>query len=199
MSTEKVIRPFPTLPDPSTYSHLTHKERMISGCLYHPMDDELVKGRAAARKLIHQYNNTDPEDEPTRREILKKLLNPDCSEKKLFIEIPFRVDYGYNITAGDNLQVNFNCVFLDCAKITIGDNCLMAAGVQLYTATHPVDPKYRQDNDDYGELAFPIKIGNNVWIGGQAIICPGVTIGDNSVIGAGSVVVRSSNSNKFYS
>lgn len=192
MATEKVIKPFPTMPDPATYSHLTEKERMLAGYLYRPTDSVLVKERGAARKLIYQFNNQEPEDDPApiRREILRKLFNPDCSEKKLFVESPFRVDYGYNISAGDNLVVNFNCVFLDCAKITIGNDCMIAPGVQIYTATHPVDPKYRRFSDEYRELAFPVKIGDNVWIGGQAVIGPGVTIGDNSVVGAGSVVVK---------
>lgn len=183
-------RTYLTEPDPKTYEHLTQKERMISGYPYHYLDDELVKERKDARKLIGQYNAVDADDEDVRQEILKKLLNPTCQDKKIFIEPPFRVDYGYNITIGNNFIANFDCVFLDCAPITIGDNCMMAPGVHIYAATHPVNAKYRLDNDDYYELAYPITIGNNVWIGGKAIICPGVNIGDNAVIGAGSVVVK---------
>lgn len=190
MASASTIRPFPPMPDPKEYEHLSEKERMIGGYPYRPADSLLTKERLAARKLIQQYNTTDIEDEATRRKILEKLLNPDSRQKKLFIEPPFRVDYGYNISVGDNFQVNFNCVFLDCATITIGDSCLIAPGVQIYTAKHPIDPKYRKDNDEYRELAAPVKIRHNVWIGGQAIICPGVTIGDNSIIGAGSVVVK---------
>lgn len=182
-------RPLPPQPDIKLYEHLSEKDRMNGGFPYKPMDEQLFKERLDARKLIQKFNRLDVEEEPTRQEILRKLFNPACGEK-LFVEAPFRVDYGYNITAGNNLQVNFGCVFLDCAPITIGENCLMAPNVHLYAATHPLDAKYRQDNDDYYELAYPIKIGDNCWIGGQSIICPGVTIGNNVTIGAGSVVTK---------
>lgn len=183
-------RPLPPKPDIKLYEHLNEKERMIAGFPYNPFDETLLKERSAARKLIQTYNASDAENEDERRKILDNLLNPACRGKKLFIEPPFRVDYGYNITAGNNLQANFGCVMLDCAPITIGENCLIAPGVHLYAATHPIDPKYRQDNEDYYELAYPIKIGDNCWIGGQAVICPGVTIGNNVTVGAGSIVTK---------
>lgn len=182
-------------PDINEYKHLSEKERMISGYPYVPGDKQLCDERTKARKLTNKYNALEVDDEKARQKILDELLNSACCGKKLFIESPFRVDYGYNLTFGNNLQVNFDCVFLDCAPITIGDNCLMAPGVHIYAATHPLSAKYRQDNDEYYELAFPVKIGNNVWIGGKAIICPGVTIGDNVVIGAGAVVVKDVPSN----
>lgn len=182
-------------PDIKLYEHLTEKERMIAGFPYNPADQVLLDERTFARKLIKKYNALEVDDEKSRQDVLDELLNPACRGKKLFLEAPFRVDYGYNLTFGNNLQVNFDCVFLDCAPITIGDNCLMAPGVHIYAATHPVDAKYRQDNEEYYELAFPVKIGNNVWIGGKAVICPGVTIGDNVVIGAGAVVVKDVPSN----
>src|SRR5262249_16391729 len=103
------------------------------------------------------------------------------------VEPPFHCDYGSNIRAGSRLFLNFGCVFLDCAPITIGDNCLFAPGVHLYAATHPLDPAVPTSG---GEYALPIPIGNNAWLGGGAIVCPGVTIGDDAVVGAGSVVTR---------
>lgn len=163
---------------------------MIAGFPYNKNDEQLLKGRAAARALIQKYNSLDVEEEPERQAILADLLNPACKETKKFAEPPFRVDYGYNITVGNNFYANFGCVILDCAPITIGDNCLMAPNVHLYAATHPLNAKYRQDNEDYHELAYPITIGDNCWIGGQAIIRPGVTIGNNVTVGAGSVVTK---------
>lgn len=192
---DTVKRPAAVKPDIKLYEHLSEKERMIAGFPYSPFDKQLVEERTKARKLVQKYNSLGSEDEEGRQKILDELLNPACKGKKLFIEPTLRVDYGYNLTFGNNLGVNFDCVFLDCAPITIGDNCLMAPGVHIYAATHPVDAKYRQDNEDYYELAYPVKIGNNCWIGGRAIICPGVTIGDNVVIGAGAVVVKDVPSN----
>lgn len=181
----------PAKPDPKEYEHLNQKERMLAGYPYRPGYSVLREERSAARKLTSQFNNSDAQDKEGRRNILKQLLNPSCRDNKIFIEPPFRCDYGYNITIGNNVEMNFDCVFLDCASITIGKNCLIAPGVHIYAATHPIDAKHRQDNDDYYELAFPITIGDNVWIGGKAIICPGVTIGDNSVIGAGTSIIQS--------
>lgn len=194
-STASVKRALPEEIDRKLYEHLTHKERMIAGFPYDPLDDELLKERIAARKLTRQFNQIDDEDTDGRRAIIDKLFNPNSKYQKIIIEPPFQVDYGYNITVGNNLQVNFGCVILDCAPINIGDNCLVAPGVQIYAATHPLNAKYRQDNEDYYELAYPVTIGNNVWIGGHAIICPGVTIGDNCVIGAGAVVTKNVPSN----
>lgn len=176
--------------DPSEYAHLTQKERMNAGYPYIPWDDELTRDRARARKLIREFNATDEEDVAGQRAALEKLFNPECRGRKFIIEKTLHVDYGYNITHGENLQMNFDCVILDCAPVTIGDNVLFAPGVHIYAATHPLNARHRKDNDDYYELAFPVKIGNNVWIGGKAVICPGVVVGDNSVIGAGSVVVK---------
>lgn len=191
----KEIRPLPTPPNPSEYEHLSAKERMIAGYPYRPGDAELCKDRANARRQIVKFNNADADDEDTRQSLLKDLLHPSCKDKKIFFDPPFRVDYGYNISVGNNLQANFNLVILDCAPIKIGNDCLIAPNVHIYAATHPIDPKHRQDNDDYYELAQPVTIGNTVWIGGQTTICPGVTIGDNVVIGAGSVVVKDVPSN----
>lgn len=189
MSTE-VKRALPPKPDIKLYEHLNEKERMLAGFPYRPSDKQLCDDRFNARILVKKFNELEVDDAKGRQEVMDKLFHPACHGKKLFLEAPIRVDYGYNLTFGNNLQVNFDCVFLDCAPITIGDNCLMAPGVHIYAATHPVDPKHRKDDDEYYELAYPVKIGNNVWIGGKAVICPGVTIGDNCVIGAGAVVVK---------
>lgn len=119
-------RPLPPKPDIKLYEHLTEKERMNAGYPYRPGDPQLCADRAKARKLVKKFNELDPDDEKCRQEIMDELFNPACRGKKLFLESPMRVDYGYNLTFGNNLQVNFDCVFLDCAPITIGDNCLMA-------------------------------------------------------------------------
>lgn len=174
------------------YAHLTEKERMNAGYPYVPMDAELTRDRATARKLVREFNATDEEDAAGQRAVLEKMFNPLCRRKNFIIEKTLHVDYGYNITHGENFIVNFDCVILDCAPITIGDNVMLAPGVHIYAATHPLNARHRKLDDDlnYYELAFPVKIGNNVWIGGRAVICPGVIIGDNSVIGAGSVVIK---------
>lgn len=103
-------------------------------------------------------------------------LSPACHGKKIFFEAPIRIDYGYNLPFGNNLQVGFDCLFLDCAPIIIGDNCLMAPGVHIYAALHTIDPKHRKNDEEYYQLAYPVNIGDSVWIGGRAVICPGVTI-----------------------
>lgn len=129
--TEKVIKPFPPAVDPSLYAHLTQKERMIAGYPYRPGDRELGDDRMAARQLIHKYNNTAPLERQVRREILRELLHPDSSDKAVYMLPPLRVDYGYNIKVGNNVEFNYDCVILDCAPITIGDNCLVAPGVHM--------------------------------------------------------------------
>lgn len=182
-------------PDLKEYEHLSQKERMIAGYPYRPGNQELCDERLATRRLTYKFNRADPDDEKTKKEVLQQLFHPSCKDTKMFVEADFRCDYGYNIKVGNNLQANFGLVILDCAPVTIGDNCLIAPNVHIYAATHPIDVKHRQDNDDYYELAKPVTIGDNVWIGGQSTICPGVTIGDNVVIGAGSVVTRDVPSN----
>lgn len=185
---KELKRPLPQEPDIKLYEHLSEKERMLAGFPYKAFGKGLSEERATARRLVKKYNEND--DAKVRQEIMDQLLNPACRGKKILVESPFHVDYGYNLTFGDNFQANYGCVFLDCATITIGDNCLLAPSVHIYAATHTIDPKHRKDDDEYYELAYPVKIGDNVWIGGEAIIGPGVTIGDNCVIGAGAVVMK---------
>ncbi|GAX35810.1 sugar O-acetyltransferase [Nodularia sp. NIES-3585] len=163
----------------------TEKQKMLSGELYLADDLELVSGRNRASRLLRMYNTTTEVQEAQRKQILQELFGK--LGNKVTIVPPFYCDYGTNIDAGDGLYMNFGCVILDCNLVTFGENVLCAPYVQIYAAYHPTEPEIRLSGR---ELAAPVNIGNNVWIGGSAIICPGVTIGDNTTIGAGSVVVK---------
>ncbi len=169
----------------------SEKEKMLSGELYRACDEELVQDRIKARFLIAQYNATTPIETDKRKDILNQLLH---AKNNVSIEPPFYCDYGYNIEIGENFFANFLCVILDVNKVRIGDNVMFGPNVQIYTATHPLDAKERIKGP---ELAKPITIGDNVWIGGGVIICPGVIIGNNTTIGAGSVVTKSIPDNVF--
>lgn len=158
---------------------------MLAGELYNPADSELLQGRINARGLTRIYNQTIETDDKKRTDILKELFG--STGKNLYIEPTFRCDYGYNIHVGENFYANFDCVFLDVCEIQIGDNCFIAPGVHIYTATHPLDPKERISGKEYGK---PVTIGHNVWIGGRAVINPGVNIGNNVVIASGAVVTK---------
>lgn len=163
----------------------TEREKMLAGELYRSADPELVAARQRARRLTRLYNAT-AESEPDRRiELLRELFGRTGA--RFEVEPPFHCDYGENIHASDNLYVNFGCVFLDCNRITIGRNAFLGPGVHIYAATHPVDPRVRSNGV---EFALPVKIGDDVWIGGGSVVCPGVTIGDGVTVGAGSVVTR---------
>ncbi|SHK17988.1 maltose O-acetyltransferase [Desulforamulus aeronauticus DSM 10349] len=157
----------------------------MNGELYNAADPQLLRERLKARMLTRLYNQTLETEENKRTELLQELFG--STEKNLYIEPTFRCDYGYNIHVGENFYANFDCVFLDVCEIRIGDNCFIAPGVHIYTATHPLNPTERISGVEYG---LPVKIGNNVWIGGRAIINPGVTIGNNVVIASGAVVTR---------
>ena len=135
------------------------------------------------RKIVQEFNRTDCCDTKTLRKLTEKMFGK-CG-KNCCVTQPFYCDYGKNIFVGENFYTNYNCVILDVAKVEIGDNVLFAPNVAVYTAGHPIHPDARNAGYEYGR---PIKIGNNVWIGGNSIILPDVTIGDNCVIGAGSVV-----------
>jgi maltose O-acetyltransferase len=158
---------------------------MLAGELYWSAEADLVERRMRARDLLARFNESGPRETQTRKDILGSLLG--AAGSGLWIEPPFFCDYGENIRVGDNVFLNFNCVFLDCAPITIGSNVLFAPGVQLYAAYHPMDHVIRAKALEY---AAPITIGDDVWFGGGVIVCPGVKIGARSVIGAGSVVTR---------
>lgn len=143
------------------------------------------------KKILKKYNKLADEDQVGKRKILNELLNPACRGKQIFIEQPFYTFLGYNLTVGENFFANINCFLQDCETITIGDNCMFAPNVHIYTGTHPVDPKARQE---YG-LWYPVVIGNDVWIGGGSVVCPGVTIGDNVTVAARSTVYKDVPSN----
>jgi len=164
---------------------ITEKEKMLTGEYYNAMDSQLSAERAKARQLTHRLNVTEYGDPEAAVKILKELI-PE-SGKHFWIEPPFYCDYGYNIKVGDAVYFNFNCVVLDVMPVTIGSNVLFGPNVQIYTATHPVDAEERRK---WLEFAETITIGDDCWIGGGAIICPGVTIGDRCVIGAGAVVTK---------
>lgn len=164
---------------------MTEKEKMLNGKAYKAFGEELLGERQHAKEMIFEYNNLHPNEIYKRNEIIKKLFNKVSDN--FFIEPPFRCDYGYNISVGENFYTNYNCTILDCAKVTIGDNVMFAPNVSLFTAGHPVHFEPRNAGLEY---AFPITIGNNVWIGGGVIINPDITIGDNVVIGSGSVVTK---------
>lgn len=157
----------------------TEKEKMLAGELYFAYDPELTRDREQARELLWQAN----------RENDQKLLHQLFAEagEGSFVQLPFYCDYGFNIHLGKRVFFNFNCVLLDVLPIRIGDGCQIGPAVQIYTADHPRDASLRAQDLELGQ---PVTIGRNVWIGGGAIILPGVTIGDNAIIGAGSVVTR---------
>jgi len=161
------------------------KQKMLRGELYNAADSELANERRQARLLIKQLNDSRDDQQELRQQILKDLIPSQGSG--LWIEPPFYCDYGSNISAGDKVFFNFNCIILDVMKVTIGSNVLFGPSVQIYTAMHPMNWKERASGL---EFAKPITIGSDVWIGGGAVLCPGITIGSRSVIGAGSVVTK---------
>jgi maltose O-acetyltransferase len=163
----------------------TEKEKMLSGELYNAMDSELTKERLQARLLVKQLNDSGEDEAAKRARIIKNLI-PNAGAH-LWLQPPFYCDYGTNIIIGDDVFFNFNCVVLDVARVIIGHRTKLGPNVQIYTATHPVDYKERATGLEYGKA---ITIGEDVWVGGSAIICPGVTIGDRTVIGSGSVVTK---------
>ncbi len=170
----------------------TEKEKMLAGKPYKGFDEELLLERQLAKELIFEFNALRPSELKERNEILKRLLGK--TGKNYFFEPPFRCDYGYNIEIGENFYTNYNLIILDCANVTIGNNVLIGPNVGIFTAGHPLHPDLRKQE---WEHAYPIEIKDNVWIGGHAVINPGVSIGENSVIGAGSVVTKNIPANVF--
>ncbi len=162
----------------------TEKQKMLAGELYDPIDPVLSQERDHCRNLCLALNATREEQKEERQRLLNELFG---KETDAWIQPPFFCDYGSNIVLGTKVFFNFNCVVLDVMPVTIGDNVLFGPAVQIYTATHPISAVERRK---WLESARPITIGSDVWVGGGAVICPGVTIGDRSVIGAGSVVTR---------
>lgn len=165
---------------------MTEKEKSQLGQLYDAnYDAELIAERMAAAELCHDYNLLRPSQTEERDRLLSRLLGK--KGRNCNIVQPFHCDLGYNIEVGDNFFANYNCVILDEAKVRFGDNVFIAPNCGFYCAGHPLDTEQRNRGLEY---AYPITVGNNVWIGAQVCVLPGVTIGDNTVIGAGSVVTR---------
>ena len=158
-------------------------ERRDKGMAY-ISDDSVMEQQKRARILTQKLNTMDRSDFKGLGDVVKELLG---QSEGAWINPPFYCDYGFNIEVGKNFFANYNCTMLDVAKITIGENCFMASNVAIYTAGHPIHPDSRNSMYEYG---IPVTIGDNVWIGGNTVICPGVTIGSNCVIGAGSVVTK---------
>ena len=158
---------------------------MLAGELYRAADPELEADMARAQELLERYNATGHAEQDLRDELLRELLGEVGGG--VVVKPPFRCDYGRYISIGARTFVNYDCVLLDVAPIRIGAACQIATCVQLLTATHPIDREARRDGWEYGQ---PIVLGDNVWLGGGAIVCPGVTIGDDTVVGAGAVVTR---------
>jgi maltose O-acetyltransferase len=162
----------------------SEKEKMLAGELYDPLDGDLVRAREQARDLCQDLNATREKDQDARRRILIELFGK--GGKSVWMQPPFFCDYGSNILLGERVFFNFNCVVLDVCVVKIGDFTLFGPAVQIYTATHPINAELRRKQ----EFGKPVEIGSDVWVGGGAIICPGVKIGSKTVIGAGSVVTR---------
>lgn len=163
----------------------TDKERMLAQKLYMVGVGELATDNKKSRRLTRLFNNTTEEQQEYRIELLQQLF--ESVGEKVFIEPPFRCDYGCHITVGNNFYANFDCIIIDVAKVNIGNNVFFGPRVGVYTAGHPIDPDVRNTLLEFGK---EIKIGNNVWVGGNTVINPGVTIGNNVVIGSGSIVTK---------
>lgn len=162
----------------------SEKEKMLAGELYDPLDAELVRARERARDLCRDLNATRERDQEIRRSILRELFGQGGDS--VWMQPPFFCDYGSNILLGERAFFNFNCVVLDVCVVKVGDFTMFGPGVQIYTATHPMNAELRRKQ----EFAKPIEIGSDVWVGGGAILCPGIRIGSKAVIGAGSVVTK---------
>ena len=165
---------------------MTEKEKMLAHKMYDAnYDKELLENRRKIKELCYDYNQLRPSDEFGRQALLKKILGK--TGKNFLIEPPFWCDYGYNIEIGENFYSNHNLVILDAGKVTFGDNVFIAPNCGFHTSGHPIDCERRNRGLEY---AYPITVGDNVWIGAGVQVMPGVTIGSNVVIGGGSVVVR---------
>lgn len=164
---------------------MKEKERMLQGKLYIAQGKALKEDNKKCRRLTRLFNNTTEEQVEYRSELLKELFK--STGERLYIEPPFRCDYGCNISVGENFYANYDCIILDVCNVNIGNNVFFAPRVNIFTAGHPVDAEIRNEMLEFGK---PVTIGNSVWVGGNTVINPGVTIGNNVVIGSGSVVTK---------
>lgn len=162
----------------------SEKEKMLAGELYDALDPELVEARERARDLCQDLNATREREQAVRRRILTELLG--SGGESVWMQPPFYCDYGSNIYLGQRVYFNFNCVILDVCEVRVGDFSFFGPAVQIYTGTHPFNYQLRRTQ----EFGKPVTIGSDVWVGGSAIILPGVTIGSRTIIGAGSVVTK---------
>lgn len=162
----------------------SEKEKMLAGELYDPLDPELVQARERARDLCQDLNATRESEQETRRALLEQLFGRGGDS--VWMQPPFFCDYGKHVLLGKRVFFNFNCIVLDVCQVKVGDFTLFGPAVQIYTATHPMNAELRRTQ----EFGKPVEIGADVWVGGGAIICPGVKIGSKTVIGAGSVVTK---------
>lgn len=164
---------------------MNQKERMLAELPYKAWLDGLEEERVETRKKVYAYNRLEPTDFAVLGEEIKKIFGK--TGENITVEQPFHCDYGTNIEVGENFYANFNFTVLDVARVKIGNNCMMAPNVSIYTAGHPLHPDSRNSGYEYG---IGVTIGDNVWVGGNVVINPGVRIGNNVVIGSGSVVTR---------
>lgn len=165
---------------------MTEKEKMLAGMIYDAnYDEDLIREREACKELCYDYNLLRPSQKEEREELIGRIFGK--VKGACCVTAPFWCDYGYNIEVGENFYTNHNCVILDAAKVTFGDNVFIAPDCGFYTAGHPIDVERRNQGLEY---AYPITVGDNVWIGGGVKVMPGVTIGSNVVIGGGSVVTK---------
>lgn len=170
---------------------MSEKDKMLAGEIYDAnYDEELLKERMKTKDMCYEYNSLKPSDVEKKQHIIKKILGK--TKGNFWIEQPFTCDYGYNIEIGENFYANHNIIILDANKVKFGDNVFIAPNCAFYTSGHPLNAQTRNQGLEY---AYPIEIGNNVWIGGNTVVLPGVKIGDNCVIGAGSIVTKDIPSN----
>lgn len=169
---------------------VSEKEKMLNNEPYYATDETLLKERLFIKDKIYDYNLLKPSLVEERKKQIKNIIGK--TGENIWVESPFQCDYGYNIEVGDNFYSNHNLVILDVSKVVMGKNVFIGPNVGIYTAGHPIDAKIRATGLEFGK---PVYIGNDVWIGGNVVILPGVNIGDNVVIGAGSVIVKDIPSN----
>jgi maltose O-acetyltransferase len=163
----------------------SEREKMLAGDLYDPMAPDLVARREAAAEWTRRFNTTAPTDAAGRTDLLAEWFG--AVGERVTVEPPFRCDYGEQIHVGDDFFANYGCVFLDVCRIEFGDECLLGPGVHVYTATHPLDAESRRTRLEYGK---PVTVGDEVWVGGRAVLNPGVTVGDRAMVASGAVVTE---------
>lgn len=172
-------------PPASSDDSRSEKEKMLAGERYDCMAPPLIRERVNARALTRLLNDTRENEDAHRESLLRRLFG--SVGVRPVLQPPFFCDYGYNIHVGDRIEINYACVFLDVCEIRFGDNCLVGPGVHIYTATHPASVGDRERGIEFGK---PVRIGNTVWLGGKAVVLPGVSIGDGAIVGAGAVVTK---------